>query len=36
MSQLIRGQGGNFVFLIGPKNTKLVKDVKILLPVKIS
>ena len=34
MSQPIRGQGGHLVFLIGPKNTNLVEDVKILLPVK--
>ena len=34
MSQPIRGQGGHFVFLIGPKNTNLVEDVEILLPVK--
>ena len=35
MSQPIRGQCGHFVFPIGPKNTKLVKDVEILLPVKL-
>ena len=34
MSQPIRGQGGHLVFPIGPKNTNLVKDVEILLPVK--
>ena len=34
MSQPIRGQGGHFVFLIGPKNTNLVEGVEILLPVK--
>ena len=34
MSQPIRGQGGHLVFLIGPKNTDLVEDVEILLPVK--
>ena len=34
MSQPIRGQGGHLVFQIGPKNTNLVKDVEILLPVK--
>ena len=34
MSQPIRGKGGNFVFPIGPKNTSLVEDVQILLPVK--
>ena len=34
MSQPIRGQGGHLVFPIGPKNTNLVEDVKILLPVK--
>ena len=34
MSQPIRGQGGHLVFPIGPKNTNLVKDVGILLPVK--
>ena len=28
------GQGGNFCSLFGPKNTNLVEDVKILLPVK--
>ena len=33
MSQPIRGQGGHFVFLIGPKNTYLVEDFEILLPV---
>ena len=31
MSQPIRGQGGHLVFPIGPNNTKLVEDVKILL-----
>ena len=34
MSQQIRGQIGHIVFPIGPKNTKLVVDVEILLPVK--
>ena len=34
MSQPIRGDGGHLVFLIGPKNTNLVEDVEILLPVK--
>ena len=34
MSQPIRGQGGHLVFSIGPKNTNLVEDVEILLPVK--
>ena len=34
MSQLIRGQGGHLVFLIGPKNTNLVEGIEILLPVK--
>ena len=34
MSQPIRGQGGHLVFPIGPKNTNLVDDVAILLPVK--
>ena len=33
MSQPIRGQGVHFVFPIGPKNTNLVEDVEILLPV---
>ena len=28
------GQGGHLVFPIGPKNTNLVEDVEILLPVK--
>ena len=36
MSQPIRGQGGHLVFSIGPKNTNLVEDVEILLPVKVS
>ena len=27
-------QGGHFCFLIGPKNTNLVEDIEILLPVK--
>ena len=35
MSQPIRGQGGHLVFPIGPKNTNLEEDVKILLPVKL-
>ena len=34
MSQPIRGKGGHLVFLIGPKNTNLVEDVEILLPIK--
>ena len=34
MSQPIRGQGGHLVFSIGPKNTNLVEDVEIYLPVK--
>ena len=34
MSQPIRGHGGHLVFPIGPKNTHLVEDVEILLPVK--
>ena len=34
LSQPIRGQGGHLVFPISPKNTNLVEDVEILLPVK--
>ena len=34
ISQPIRGQGGHLVFPIGLKNTNLVEDVEILLPVK--
>ena len=34
MSQQIRGQGGHLLFPISPKNTNLVEDVEILLPVK--
>ena len=34
MSQPIRSQGGNLVFPIDPKNTILVEDIEILLPVK--
>ena len=35
MSQPIRGKDGHlFVFPIGPKNTNLVEDVEILLPIK--
>ena len=34
MSQPIRGQGGHLVFPIGPKNTNLVEDFEIWLPVK--
>ena len=34
MSQPIRGQGGHLVFPIDPKNTNLVEDIEILLPVK--
>ena len=33
MSQPIRGKGGHLVFPIGPKNTNLVEEVEILLPV---
>ena len=34
MSQPIRGQDGHLVFPISPKNTNLVEDVEILLPIK--
>ena len=34
ISQPIRGQGFNLVFLIGTKNTNLVEDIEIMLPVK--
>ena len=34
MSRQIRGQGGHLVFPISPKNTNLVEDIEILLPVK--
>ena len=34
MSQPIMGHGGHLFLPIGPKNTDLVKDVEILLPVK--
>ena len=34
MSQPIRGQGGHLVFPIGLKNTNLVEDVEILLPIE--
>ena len=34
MSQPIRGQDVNFVFPIHPKNTNLVEDIEILLPIK--
>ena len=34
MSQPIRGQGGHFVFPIGPKNTNFVEGVEILPPIK--
>ena len=34
ISQPIRGQGGHLFFSIGPKNTNLVEDIEILLPVK--
>ena len=34
MSQPIRGQIGHLVFPIGHKNTNLIEDVEILLPVK--
>ena len=33
ISQPIRGQGSHIVFPIGPKNTNMVEDVEILLPV---
>ena len=35
MSQPIRGQGSHLVFPINRKNTNLVEDVEILLPVKL-
>ena len=35
MSQSIRGENGNLIFPIGPKNAKMVEDVEILLPVKL-
>ena len=34
MSQPIRGQGGHLYIPIGPKNTNLIEDIEILLPVK--
>ena len=34
MFQPIKGRGSHLVFLIGPKNTNLVEDVEILIPVK--
>ena len=34
MSQPIRGQGGHLVFPIAPKNTNLVEEVEMLLPVE--
>ena len=34
MSKPIRGQGGHLVFPIGPKNTNLVENIEILLPLK--
>ena len=34
MTQPIMGHGGHLVLPIGPKNTDLVKEVEILLPVK--
>ena len=34
MSQPIRGQGGHLLFPIGPKNTNMVEEIEILLPVK--
>ena len=34
MSQPIRGKGCHLVFPIGPKNTNLVEDAEILIPVK--
>ena len=36
MSHPIRGQGGHLVFPISQKNTNLVEDVEILLPIKFS
>ena len=36
MSQPIRGQRGHIVFPIIPKNTNMVEDVEILLPIKFS
>ena len=35
MSQLIRGQGGHLVVVIGPKNTNLVEDIELFLYIKI-
>ena len=35
MSQPIRGRGGHLVFPISPKNSNLVEDVEILLPVRL-
>ena len=34
MSQPIRGQGGHLLFPIAQKNTNLVEDIEILLPIK--
>ena len=34
MSNQIRGLGAYLVFPIGPKNTNLVEDIEILIPVK--
>ena len=34
MSQPIRDQGGHLVFAIGQRNTNLVEEVEILLPIK--
>ena len=34
MSQPIRGKDRHLVFPIGPKNTNLVEDIEIFLPVK--
>ena len=34
MSQPIRGRGGHLVLPISPKNTNLLEDIEILLPVK--
>ena len=34
MYQPIKGHGGHLVFPTGPKNTNLVEDVEILLPVR--
>ena len=34
MSQRFRGRGGHHIFLIGTKNTNLVENVEVLLPLK--